>query len=399
MLKKMSPVLWALAPLLVLAPALTCVAPRAMAAIYIACGVFTVGAYTWQNRALPALHKGWLYAVGAFTGYGVLSFLWTINPHDTIGKSIELGGIFLLSGFLHAILNTLDADARARIGKMLGLGFVLGLALYTFEYLFNYPLYNLIRGGASHDVVDVKQNKAVFVLALWAALAYPYFSTRRPACVAGAVALAAATFVSQSMSSQLILAGVPLLVAALYILPVRVNLRLTLIACVALVTLMPSIAMQAYKVVDLQDRNANGSITSRIEIWNQTSQRIRERPLLGWGMDSASEMPNRDEISVIPAYRELHRKIAHLHPHNAPLQIWFEAGGAGIAALCAFFIFLYTRIEALGQPSAQRYAITVWVTGFLYTLSIWGIWQSWFVASLALAAVFGALGTKQLRQP
>ncbi|MBU6234834.1 MAG: O-antigen ligase family protein, partial [Alphaproteobacteria bacterium] len=391
---RLTPTLWALCPVVMLAPALACVAPRSMAALYIASAIFAIIAHWYRTRRLPAVEKHWLYAVAAFTGYVALSQLWTINPEETLGKAAELGGMFLLAAALHAIFKSFDEAALSKLGRMLATGFWLGVAVYFIEQKTHYALYDLVREGHDADVVDVKTNKPAYLIALWAALAFPFFWRRAIyGWVSAAMALVYVVFTAKSMSVQVVLAGLPVLWLALKYLPVRFNLRLAALGTIALAVLMPLIAMYAYTVTNFADRDANGSITSRIEIWNQAAQRVREHPLLGWGLDSASKLPNRGEISVIPAYAERHMGIAHLHPHNMPMQIWFELGGVGVAAFCAFVLFVMTRIEAM-PADGQRYAIFMWAILFLNTLASWGIWQSWFIASLAFAAVVTSAGSR-----
>lgn len=386
--------LYALAPMLVLAPALACVAPRSMAALYVACGCFALAAYFWQNRRLPVVDAKWFYAIAAFAGYGALSQLWTVNPDETLGKAIELGFLFGLSAFLYGALQSLSREQLEKLGLLIAAGLVLGGGVYLFEYLNNFPLYDLIRGGQSADVSDVKQNKAAFLIALWFYLSFPYFVPGRTwpyrffyaACYALLVAM---TFTSKSASSQIIICAVPFIGFAMWVLPTRLVLATTLAVSILISCAMPFGAVWVYRNTDWKYNAAiNDSVRSRIEIWDQAARRSFEKPIFGWGLDASPNLPNRDEVTVIP-YVPDPKPIAHLHPHNAPLQIWFEMGAVGIAAAIAFFAFLYRRISGLAGHAAQKYAAFMWAATFLYTLSIWGIWQGWFTATLCLMAVLG----------
>lgn len=387
--------LWALAPLLVLTPALTCVSPRIMAAMFIACGVIALVIHIFQARSLPKVDRHWLYALAAFVAYGCLGQIWTINPDETLSKTVELGGIFLLGLGLHGYLKSLDDADTARIGRMLAIGFWLGAAVFLFEQQTGHWLYDFVRGGETRDVVDVKVNRAGYVIALWAALAFPFYWRRVMfGWGAAAVALIYVVFTAKSLSLQALVLALPVLVLALRYMPTWVALRFAVLGSVLVFTLMPLLSMGLYRTYDLQNPDANGSITSRIEIWNQAAERVREKPLLGWGMDTASVLPNRGEISVIPAYRELNRGIAHLHPHNAPMQIWFELGGVGIAWVCAVFLLFMRGVRHM-DDHAQKYAVFMWAVMMMGTLASWGIWQSWFTASLVFAAAITATATRR----
>ena len=67
------------------------------------------------------------------------------------------------------------------------------------------------------------------------------------------------------------------------------------------------------------------SWAARVDIWTFTSQRMVEKLLFGWGLDSSRTFKGH-----IP-----------LHPHDAPLQLWFELGAVGaiLGALIWAFIF------------------------------------------------------------
>ncbi len=74
----------------------------------------------------------------------------------------------------------------------------------------------------------------------------------------------------------------------------------------------------------------------RLLIWRFTSERIAERPLLGWGMDAARELPGgkthlatRFPDAGLPEDAE----ALPLHPHDAVLQWEVELGIPG-TALC-----------------------------------------------------------------
>lgn len=396
--------LYALAPMLVLAPALACVAPRSMAALYVVCTTLSLGAYFWQNRKLPAVDKKWFYAIAAFAGYGALSQLWTVNPDETLGKAIEIGFLFGLSVFLYGLLQSLTREQGERIGQLIAVGLVLGATVYLFEYFNNFPLYDLVRGGQSADVSDVKQNKAAFLIALWFYLSFPYFVPGRTwpyrfFYAAFYCLLVFMTFTSKSASSQIIITIVPLIALVMWLLPARLVLLTTLAVTSFITVAMPFGAVWVYRNTDWKYNAAiNDSVRSRIEIWDQAARRSFEKPLLGWGLDASPKLPNRDEVTVIP-YIPDPKPIAHLHPHNAPLQIWFEMGAVGIAAAVAFFVFLYRRILRLADAAPQKYAAFLWSLTFLYTLSIWGIWQGWFTATLCLMAVLGPCLLKRFQTP
>jgi O-antigen ligase len=71
----------------------------------------------------------------------------------------------------------------------------------------------------------------------------------------------------------------------------------------------------------------------RLLIWSFVGDRIAERALAGWGLDSSRAVPGGED-PIRPGETWL-----PLHPHNAPLQLWLELGAPG-AVLFALLIAL-----------------------------------------------------------
>lgn len=382
--------------MLVLTPALTCVSPRVMIAFYCLCALTGTIIYVFQNKRLPPVDRRVYAAIAVFTAYGAASQIWSINP-GSFGKALILGGVFLLGAFLYGALNSFDQRARQIFGRFLFAGFALGAFVYLFEMTHGFPLYDLVRGGHSHDVPDVKQNKAAFLLSIWLFLTFPFAVPGQHALSKALYALAVpvlyyAVFSSESASAQLILAGAPVLIATLWALPRRATLALAFAATVFITAAMPLIAMGVYRYTDWLHAGAiNDSVKSRIEIWDQAARRTMEHPLLGWGLDTFRVMPNRGEMSLLSD-----TPVHHLHPHNAPLQVWVETGAVGVVGACLLFLAFYQGLGRVTDRLAAGYGTFLWTSGFLYTLSIWGLWQSWFTATLCFVTAIGVWSVRNL---
>jgi len=79
-----------------------------------------------------------------------------------------------------------------------------------------------------------------------------------------------------------------------------------------------------------------------------------------------------------------------LHPHDAALQIWLEAGGIG-AGLTAVFVVVALFGAAGRWPVNRVGSAAAFAFGFaalvVCALS-YGIWQTWWLAILFLGTVF-----------
>jgi O-antigen ligase len=85
------------------------------------------------------------------------------------------------------------------------------------------------------------------------------------------------------------------------------------------------------------------------------------------------------------------RLTTSLHSHNAYLQAWYETGAVGAAILMAVGLLV---LRSVGEaPShAQPYLYATFVSCALMGGASFSLWQTWFMASLGLVAVFATLG-------
>ncbi len=139
------------------------------------------------------------------------------------------------------------------------------------------------------------------------------------------------------------------------------------------------------------------SATERILIWNFVDRKIRERPILGWGLDASRRMPGGKErvwVTTCDAppdapFPSINSEVLPLHPHNAVLQIWLELGGVGVlAALFGLIASLWRFYRA--HPGRSAAALTAMAAAALPAALIsFGIWQGWWLSVLLLNAAMG----------
>ena len=85
------------------------------------------------------------------------------------------------------------------------------------------------------------------------------------------------------------------------------------------------------------------------------------------------------------------RLTTNQHSHNAYLQVWYEAGAVGAVFLLVLGL-LVQRSLATATARAQPYLYATFVVCALMGGSSFSLWQTWFMASLGLVAVFATLG-------
>jgi O-antigen ligase len=116
-----------------------------------------------------------------------------------------------------------------------------------------------------------------------------------------------------------------------------------------------------------------------------------EKPVLGWGMNSARSMPGGKD-KVVDKNGRMYGDQLPLHPHNAVLQIWLELGLPGAILFTALIALLISRMRDLPLTrSAMTLMVVQFLSVFMFSESSFGIWQSWWQAVLWINISLGIL--------
>lgn len=216
-------------------------------------------------------------------------------------------------------------------------------------------------------------------------------------CLIAAAALVCAWVGSRTAGLGLVAA---LAAAMLYQAAGRYRLKLTLSA-LALAFLLPVwLAAADFKPeqvsshLDPADSGAN-SIVYRMHIWGFVTDKIVERPALGWGAGASKRIGNDDVGQVLdPRFGKLGEPIP-VHPHNAVLQVWLEFGGFG--ALFAFLLVARWITLAERHVHGKRQRIGAFSVGTLIACFFgfnYSISSSWWLVAVIISLVVTTIVTR-----
>jgi O-antigen ligase len=113
------------------------------------------------------------------------------------------------------------------------------------------------------------------------------------------------------------------------------------------------------------------SWAQRMGYWRHAADWITDHPLRGWGLD-ASRMFN-------PGIK--------LHPHDAALQIWLELGLIGAMAAAVFWAALLAGMSRKVRDPALAISAATGMAYLTFSAFSFGVWQEWWLALGALAAL------------
>ena len=124
------------------------------------------------------------------------------------------------------------------------------------------------------------------------------------------------------------------------------------------------------------------SWSDRLRIWGFVADRWAQTPVRGAGLDASRAFP-----AAIP-----------LHPHNGPLQLWFELGLPGALLGALFWLWLWRRIGDSAARDRLHGATTAATATVFLTISAvsFGLWQEWWLCVGVFAAALCILLGKTL---
>ncbi len=183
------------------------------------------------------------------------------------------------------------------------------------------------------------------------------------------------------------------------------RLRL-LIAVVAIGFLLPVwISIGGFSPADISDglskkAPAAHSIVYRLHIWNFTTDRIMEKPVLGWGTGASKRIGTDAEGSLVdPKFGDLGEPIP-VHPHNAVLQIWLEFGLVGAVTV----FLLVARALTLADRIATAPGTRIWTFSVIALLACFfgfnfSISSSWWLTSVVVFIAITLLFARNADMP
>ncbi len=394
----MSNRLWPLAVALAVAPFIVVLQNRTLAPItLLAFGGVILAAWRagWRPSAPPKL----IWPALALLGWAGISALWALEP----GRALET--VLRLAAPLALAVLAVDALRQAPPSRLMpraaALGLGVGIAAALFDDLSGHALRAFVRGlNEAPITLAFGLKNAASVIALLLPLAV--FATDLPRGVRVALGVSGALVALLLPGESAKLAVLVGLAAGLAAGQAPRATRIGLAGLAALLILALPWLLGASLPRDASA--LPNSAAHRLLIWDFAAERIAERPLIGWGMDSSRAIPGgagradagiREAFGLIsPAAAQwfAQAQLLPLHPHNLALQVWLELGaiGATLMALLLALIALACRSPA---------ACGAFAAGLVIAMLSYGAWQYWWVSGLLLAGVTAPLVSRGALAP
>jgi exopolysaccharide production protein ExoQ len=376
-----------------LAPLLAIYAPLGMAPLLAVTGaILALGLIAERRR--PQFHQpAAVWIVAALLLWGAASLAWTLNPKGALLTLAQLSGVWLCA--LIAFAAATATDSRPIVRAML-VGILVALVIYAVERMFGAPIQGLFRDrGTEAEFLYSSFNRglAVLVVLVPAAIiairrSYPWLCVM----LAGATIALTFNFFGAAMTLAAVVALVVFTAALSGPWLIRSLGVLALIGILA-APFAVSTLVSPHLVDSVSRRSETVSTQHRLVIWRFTAGKILEKPLLGWGLDSARVMPGgKDTARLHTQFCEEPCVIAGeqlpLHPHNIALQLWLELGMVGAALGGAMIFAIFQGIAAAPVSRVDRALLAAQASAGLVIAGLsYGVWQSWWLSVMVLAGV------------
>lgn len=365
-----------------LAPGLSIYLPLALATLLVVAAALLIAARVAGNRETFTPVPSVAAALAALAILALVSDLWTINPHETLSKVPRLVLILLSGGIVVWGAAALPPKARSSMARWTLGGIFLAAVALAFERLTGGFLMSFAGPQPDQTAFLNLFNRGLTVCAvlawsgiLWATRSRAWFG------LLAFVVMAGLMLAFDTDAAVVAMAAGAATFGLIYAWP-RTFGRIFSIVAVLAVFAAPLVHNQLPPPKALLEGGyVPRSTYHRLLIWDFTSDRIAERPVLGWGFNSSRVIPGRNR------QLDTFEVALPLHPHNGALQLWLELGIGGALVGAALIL---AATEGARRYSAGRLeqatASAAIASALVVVLVSYGIWQSWWMAALFIAA-------------
>ena len=365
--------------------------------------VFTLIAGAIYARSIPALRSTYIGWVSLLFFAGVVSALWSIAPTVSLERSAKLAMFLAALALLIHIVDRWTDEDRRRIAAMAIWGWCIALAALCVIALFGDAIASALGGAFPslkeknrlYNIENLPNNGAVILVLTAFPVLRGILQRQNGKLIAVGLTLVLFLMIFRSGSASALL-GLCLglvLWGACVVFP-KVFKRCFGPSLFAVLLLMPLLLTPLTNNIESLVRNVPNfpnSFTHRILIWDFTIDRIAEKPLFGWGLETSRTIPGGDEkrkINYAVPWADkpliIWDENLPLHPHNGALQVWLELGLFGMLVVVALLRkIVRTQVVDRSVQAAGPMAGFLGAVIAVYCVAF-GLMQSWWIAIMFL---------------
>jgi exopolysaccharide production protein ExoQ len=321
------------------------------------------------------------------------SALWALQMRDTLDAWTSITLLFVAVVVTIGMTSRLSSDDAGHVSKWAVRGLWLALALLAIELLFDMPLARIFRsypGGLPYRPQTIfNASLGIVATLVWPGVSWLWRNHARLPALLTIAAAFTVVFLGEGDSAKLALVVATLIYFITLVAKEKAVLALTgLIALGVLVAPVLPLKLISTAQVEASMPSLKHSALHRIKVWEFTATNISDKPFTGWGLDSSRNIPGGNQIITGS------ETYMPLHPHNGVLQIWLELGAPGAALMAALMLVALLGMRKF-SPLNQAGATAAFMGGLVIVCLSFGIWQSWWVATLGLMTALVIAQTRE----
>jgi exopolysaccharide production protein ExoQ len=379
-------------------------APKGIAPLFGISAILVIGLTFNRHKLMILLPLPISAVIGGIVVFTTISSFWSVTPGETFYSSLMFA-LTCIGGLAIAVAaSRLTVEDRDFVEIASIYGGAFGLALFFFEYssggALKQYIFELIKGEIyTGKLFDPARSSgvAVYVLYIWPMMVA---INRRLGAVYMALSITVIIIVVTlgRADSPAIALGTGLAVAVAAIFSKRIIVYSVSVFVVVGIAAMPFLpeAMPNPETETHRLSFLSPSALHRLSIWNTAAERLKEKPMLGIGMNATRSLYSDKDKILRVYYADVPDKKWHnlfepipLHVHNGILQIWLELGIGGALLLGAIILSLLRLIlDNCQNPIWTAASLGLIISAIVIFSLSFGPWQSWWQATLWLSAGF-----------
>lgn len=400
---------YALIAMALAVPPVSIVANRAIVpvcAIIALTVLFSIGPKQLWNK-IVGLNRVLIASALVFLVVLAISTLWTADPERGLVTVAKVLGTFTMATILILATSTVDIHIAKRVTWAIIVSTLAVMAYLGIDFVsggyFSLELFN--KGGQKYyGYFWYKSSAALLALCIWIVVLMVWRAGR---AWLGFLLIAAYGALAYALGANSVTVAVigGAICALVFCMLGRHRAWITFVAISVLIVCQPLIIKHLVSPAAVsaempQGESISGSTVYRLYIWDFVSDRIFEKPVLGWGV-GASRNIGEGELAIDPTRGEIGEAVP-LHPHNSFLQLHLEMGIAGLLLSLVPIGVILWRLNLPVVSFPERFAGfgLLFATMFQYGVS-YSVWSSWWNAAVlfSLAIMVAAWRSRDTDQP
>jgi len=390
---------------------------KGLAPLFATAVVFCLILKIWKKETIPWIPRPVVYTLLTLVCWSFISWFWSITPNETLKTGLSLAVTFLGGAVLFGIGASFGREEKQTFQNGILLGGLLGFSLIAFEFATNawltrflyfqlaliknpdipsYSTFILSVNGDSTPAINSGMAATTLFFFPWAIAIKDRYSLKIfiPIIMVGSALILMTHADAVKLSFAV---GVLAFIAALTWprwIPRMICVAITIGVLTApfIPGLLPNPLVSNKNLEWFSPSSAH-----RILIWKNTVGHIKQKPLLGSGLDATRGLYSAKDrikynfpssLSNGVAYQVKYEPIP-LHSHNAVLQVWLELGAIGaLIGIGVLISILHAIDRGLSLRIYRATSIGMFSTALTLACISFGIWQSWWLSAILLSIAY-----------